>query len=98
MSEVLGVNNADVVVAFSPHDELVMKIDYTIERALLAQQHSGCWHAAFDAHVEMNAEYRRLSPTSRQRPTPICADLTGRVLGMMGKSAIAPTIRSRAGR
>ena len=37
MSEVRGVNNADVVVAFSPLDELVAKIDYTIERALLAQ-------------------------------------------------------------
>jgi hypothetical protein len=50
MSEALEVNNADAVAAFSPHDELVAKVDFTIERArraLLAQQHpEGYWQAA----------------------------------------------------
>jgi len=61
MSEALGVNYADGVVALSPHDELVAKVDFTIERArraLLAQQHlEGYWQAALEAHAEMNAEY-----------------------------------------
>ena len=60
MSQALGVNDADVVVAPSRH-ELVAKVDFTIERAqraLLAQQHpEGYWQAALEAHAEMNAEY-----------------------------------------
>jgi hypothetical protein len=61
MSEALGVNYADGVVALSPHDELVAKVDFTIERArraLLAQQHpAGYWQGLLEAHAEMNAEY-----------------------------------------
>ncbi len=61
MSQARGANNADAVVALSPHDELVAKVDFTIDRArraLLAQQHpEGYWQAALEAHAEMNAEY-----------------------------------------
>ena len=55
------MNNVDAVVPLSQHDELVAKLDSTIERAqraLLAQQHpEGYWQAALEAHAEMNAEY-----------------------------------------
>jgi len=61
MSQALEVNNADAVAAHSRHDELVAKVDFTIERAqraLLAQQHAeGYWQAALEANAEMNAEY-----------------------------------------
>jgi squalene-hopene/tetraprenyl-beta-curcumene cyclase len=54
-------NTADAVVALSRHDELVARVDSTIERArraLLALQHpEGYWQAALEAHAEMNAEY-----------------------------------------
>jgi hypothetical protein len=61
MSQGPGVNNADAVEALSRHDELLAKIDFTIDRAqsaLLTQQHpQGYWQAALEAHAEMNAEY-----------------------------------------
>jgi squalene-hopene/tetraprenyl-beta-curcumene cyclase len=61
MSQALRVNSADVAVALSRREELVAKVDFTIERAqraLLAQQHpEGYWRAALEAHAEMNAEY-----------------------------------------
>jgi squalene-hopene/tetraprenyl-beta-curcumene cyclase len=61
MSQALRVNSADAAVALSRRDELVAKVDFTIERAqraLLAQQHpEGYWQAALEAHAEMNAEY-----------------------------------------
>jgi len=61
MSQALGVKNVDAVVALSRHDDLVVKVDSTIERArrpLLALQHpEGYWQAALEAHAEMNAEY-----------------------------------------
>jgi hypothetical protein len=75
MSEALGVNNANAVVALSPHDELVAKVDSTIERAqraLLTQQHpEGYWQAPLEAHAEMNAEYCKrhysVCPSNAQR-------------------------------
>jgi squalene-hopene/tetraprenyl-beta-curcumene cyclase len=55
------VNNVDAVVALSRHDELVARVDLTIDRAqraLLAQQHpEGYWQGALEAHAEMNGEY-----------------------------------------
>src|SRR6266404_4807981 len=61
MSQPLAVNNAEAVASLSWHNELVAKVDSTIERAqraLLAQQHpEGYWQAALEADAEMNAEY-----------------------------------------
>src|SRR5579863_6618 len=61
MSEAVGVNIANPVVARSRHDGLVANIDFAIERsklALLAQQHpEGYWERALEAHAEMNAAY-----------------------------------------
>ena len=61
MSQTTGSNNADAVVALSPRDEPVAKLDFTIDcaqRALLAQQHpEGYWQGALEVNAEMNAEY-----------------------------------------
>jgi hypothetical protein len=62
MSQAIGSNNADAVVALSPRDEPVAKkLDFTIDRAqraLLAQQHpEGYWQGALEVNAEMNAEY-----------------------------------------
>ena len=52
------MNNAGAVVTLSSPGELVAKVDFTIERALLVQQHlEGYRQAAPKAHTEMNAEY-----------------------------------------
>ena len=59
--QALAVNNVDAAVVLSRHDEVVVRVDLTIERAqraLLAQQHpEGYWQATLEAHAEMNAEY-----------------------------------------
>ena len=68
------MNNTDIVVALPRHDELVARVDSTIERAqraLLAQQHpEGYWQAALEAHAEMNAEYIIFNRFMELRPDP----------------------------
>jgi hypothetical protein len=76
MNQAIGSNNADAVVALSPHDEPVAKLDFTIDRArraLLAQQHpKGYWQGALEVNAEINAEYiifnrfMRTSPVVRE--------------------------------
>src|SRR6516225_10069369 len=61
INHALASNNANAVPALSPHDEIITKLDFTIDRAqraLLAQQHpEGYWQGALEVNAEMNAEY-----------------------------------------
>jgi squalene-hopene/tetraprenyl-beta-curcumene cyclase len=54
-------NIADAVAMLSPRDELVAKLNSTIDRAqhaLLSQEHpEGYWQGALEVNAEMNAEY-----------------------------------------
>src|ERR1700685_4388928 len=59
MTQAIEIGNT--AIAMSPHDELVAKVDYTVDRAqrslLDLQKPEGYWHAPLEANAEMNAEF-----------------------------------------
>src|ERR1700685_2523238 len=59
MTQAIEIGNT--AIAMSPHDELVAKVDYTVDRAqrslIALQKPEGYWHAPLEANAEMNAEF-----------------------------------------